>query len=176
MQILVENSVSEAVSIPVSVPYWSCAGQVLYNMYSSILVKVTQDYLVNLLGYAEDKTLYGTFNWNIIGDEASIRSNLENFLSRFTEWTCENWCKLNNDMAESIVFASDGQRCKITCNDNIADGINVKAADIRRYVGLWLDTLITMRKQLAIVCIKASRNIAIIRRNREISLCNNVKN
>ena len=54
VQVLVGNSVSEAVSIPFSVPQGSCAGPVLYNMYSSMLSKLTQGYLV---GYADEKTL-----------------------------------------------------------------------------------------------------------------------
>ena len=64
VQVLIGNSVSEAVDIPFSVPQGSCAGPVLYNTYSSTVGKLTQGYLVNLLGYADDKTLYDTFNLN----------------------------------------------------------------------------------------------------------------
>ena len=49
VQVLVGNSVSEAVSIPFSVTQGSCAGPVLYNMYSTTLGKLTQGYPVNLL-------------------------------------------------------------------------------------------------------------------------------
>ena len=55
------------------------------------------------MGYADDKTLYDTFNLNIIGDEVSKMSNLENCLSRITEWTCENRLKQNNNKTEFIV-------------------------------------------------------------------------
>ena len=61
MLLLIGNSVSEAVGIPFSVPQGSCAGPVLYNIYSSMMGKLTHGYLVNLLGYADDKTLYNTF-------------------------------------------------------------------------------------------------------------------
>ena len=54
VQVLIGNSVSEAVDIPFSVPQGSCAGPVLYNMYSSTMDKLPQGYLVNLLGYADD--------------------------------------------------------------------------------------------------------------------------
>ena len=66
-------------------------------MYCNTLGKLTQGYLVRIPVYADDKTLYDTFNLNIIGDEANKRSNLENCLSRATEWTCENRLMLNND-------------------------------------------------------------------------------
>ena len=71
VQVLIENSIPEAVDIPFSVPQGSCAGPVLCNMYSSMMGKLTQGYLVNLLGYADDKTLYNTFNLNSKGDEDS---------------------------------------------------------------------------------------------------------
>ena len=54
VQVLMENSVSEAAGIPFSVPQGSCAGPVLYNMYSSTMGKLTQGYLVNLLGYVDE--------------------------------------------------------------------------------------------------------------------------
>ena len=41
VQVLIGNSVSEAVGFPFSVPQGSCAGPVLYNMYSSTMGKLT---------------------------------------------------------------------------------------------------------------------------------------
>ena len=38
-------------------------------MYSSMMGRLTQGYLVNVLGYVDDKTLYNTFNLNIKGDK-----------------------------------------------------------------------------------------------------------
>ena len=81
MQVLIGNSVSEAVGIPFFVPQGSCTGPVLYNMYFSTMDKLTLGYLVNLLGYTDDKTLYNTFNLNSKGDEDSKRHNMENCLS-----------------------------------------------------------------------------------------------
>ena len=105
VQVLIGNSVSEAEGIPFLVPQGSCAGPVLYNMYSSTMGKLTQGYLVNLLGYA----LYDTFNLNNSGDEDSERHNMENCLSGIAKWTCENRLKLNNEKTEFIVFTSERQ-------------------------------------------------------------------
>ena len=54
-------------------------------MYTSMMDKLTQDYLVNPLGYANDKTLYNTFNLNSKGDEDSKRCNMVNCLSGIAE-------------------------------------------------------------------------------------------
>ena len=76
-------------------------------MYSNTLGKLTQGFLINFLSYADDRTLYNTFSLNIIGNEISKRSNLEDYLSRIMEWTHENRLKLNNYKTEFIVFASE---------------------------------------------------------------------
>ena len=108
--------------------------------------KLTQGYLVNLLGYADDKTLYDTFNLNSNGDEDSKRHNMENGLSGIAEWTCENRLRLNNEKTEFIVFTSERQRHKVTSRGIGIDGIKVGAADNIKYVGMWLKYLLTMRK------------------------------
>ena len=142
VQVLIGNSVSEAVGIPFSVPQESCAGPVLYNMYCSTMGKLTQGYLVNLLGYADDRTLYDTFNLNSMGDEESKRHNMENSLLEIAELTCENILKLKDEKTEFIVFASERQRHKVTSIDTGTDEIKVGAADDMEYVGMGLDNFI----------------------------------
>ena len=83
-------------------------------MYSSMMDKLTQGCLVNLLGYADNKTLYNTFNLNSKGAEDNKRHNMENCLSGIAEWTHENRLKLNNEKTEFIVFANERQRKKVT--------------------------------------------------------------
>ena len=68
--------------------------------------QLTQHYLVNLLCYADDKTLYDTFNLNSNGVEDSKRHNMEKCLLGIAEWTCEIRLKLNNEKTEFIVSAS----------------------------------------------------------------------
>ena len=118
--------------------------------------KLTHGYLVNLLGYADDKTLYDTFNLNSKGDVDSKRQNMENCLSGIAEWTCENRLKLNNEKTEFIVFTSESQRHKVTSMEIGIDGIKVSVADDIKYVGMWLDYSLTMKKQVAAVCSKVS--------------------
>ena len=136
-------------------------------MYSSRIGMLTQGYLVNLLGYADDKTLYDTFNLNFMGDKDSKRENMEDCLSRITEWTCKNRLQLNNKKTEFIVFASKRERHKVTSNDLSVNGIKVGVVDDIKYVGMWLDNSLTMRKQVVTGCSKVYRNIALIRRNRK---------
>ena len=128
---------------------------------------LTQGYPINLLEYANDKTLYDTLNLNSMGDENRKRHNMENYLSRITEWTCENRLKLHNEKTEFTVFASERQIHKVTSMEIGIDGIKVVAADDIKYVGMWLDNSLTMQKQVAIVCRKVSRNIALIRKNKK---------
>ena len=77
-----------------------------------MLEKLMQGLLVNLLWYADYKTLYDTFDLNMMGDEDRKWSNLGVCLSRIMEWTQENKLKLNND--KFIVFTIERQRHKVT--------------------------------------------------------------
>ena len=115
-------------------------------MYSSTMGKLTQGYLIKLLGYADVKTLYGTFNLNSKGDEDSKRHNMENCLSGIAEWTHENRLKLNNKKTEFIVFVSERQRHKVTSVEIGIDGIKVGAADDVKYVGMWINYFIDHKK------------------------------
>ena len=83
------------------------------------------------------------------------------------KWTCENRLKLNNEKTEFTVFASERQRHKVTSMEIGIDEIKVGAADDIKYVGMWLENSLTMRKQVAAVCRKVSRNIALIRKKRK---------
>ena len=129
--------------------------------------KLTQGYLVNILGYADDKTLYNIFNLNSNGDEDSKRHNMENCLSGIAQWTHENRLKLNYKKTDFIVFTSKRQRHKVNTRKIGIDGTKVGAANDIKYVGMWLDYSLTIRKQVATVCSKVSRNITLIRRNRK---------
>ena len=60
--------------------------------------KLTQGYLVNPLGYADEKTLYDTFNLNSMGGEDSKRHTMENCLLGIAESKCENRLKQNNEV------------------------------------------------------------------------------
>ena len=91
--------------------------------------KETQGYLVNLVHYTDDKTLYDACNLNSMGDGDSIRHNMENCLSGIAEWTHANRLKLNNEKTQFIVFTSERQRHKVNSVDISVDGIKVGTAD-----------------------------------------------
>ena len=73
--------------------------------------------------------------------------------------------QLKNDKTEFLVFASDRQRHKVTSTGISVDGIRVKAADNIKYMGMWRETSLTTKKQVATVCRLVSRNMSLIRYN-----------
>ena len=146
MQVLIGNSISKAVGIPFFVLWVSCAGPVLYNMYSSRMGKLTLCYIVNLLVYADYKTVYDSFHLKSMDNKGSKRQNMENCLSGIVEWTGKNRFKLNNEKTEFMAFASERQRHKVTSMDIGKDGIKVGAADDIKHVGGWLDKIIDPEK------------------------------
>ena len=76
---------------------------------------------------------------------------MENCLSGLAEWMHENRLKLNNQKTDFIFFTSERQRHKVISMEIDIDGRKVSAVDDMKYLGMWLDYSLTMRKQVAAV-------------------------
>ena len=93
----------------------SCCGPVLFNVKVSTLDDYITD--VNKLGYADDHSLYTSFNANNRDEEHHSIAILENPLEKVKEWMALNKFKMNDTETEAILSGNSVQlkKCETTC-------------------------------------------------------------
>ena len=78
----INNSVSQELDIPFSMPQGSCAGPILFNIYISTLTSFLGSSNCDLLGYADDNTISTYIDPNVQNNEQQVIGNIQNSLQR----------------------------------------------------------------------------------------------
>lgn len=146
----VEQSFSEEMKLPSSVPQGSCAGSVLFNLYSSTLHDFINDNLqrreevLSLIGYGDDHSYYSYFKSS-------------------STWMNVNRMQLNCNKTEYIKFGSSThlQKCAIDGFDIIDTHVNESTAI--KYLGVYLDSGMSFAKYITEKCKTAMFHLHRIR-------------
>jgi hypothetical protein len=162
VKVQVNNQISKDRKLPFSVPQGSCAGPVLYNIYTSSLPRVIEDFMVNLLGYADDQLLYDAFNASSREEENDAIKKLEACLDVVNTWMKQNRLKMNPEKTEFIMIGNKVQLDKCVCDKIEVDGKAVEKADEIKFLGVWIDNTVSMKKQIKEVCKRTSKLLHVI--------------
>ena len=92
----INNSVSQELDLPFSVPQGSCAGPILLNIYTSTLTSFLGSSNCDLLGYADDNTISACIDPNIHNNEQQVIGNTRDSLDKTKHWMCLNRLKMND--------------------------------------------------------------------------------
>ena len=92
----------------------SFTGSVLYNLYTSTLEGVLDDYNWSLIGYADDHTLYDSFLADSVTQEEYCMNKLETCLKVTKRWMDENRLKMNCVKTEYVSSGNPIQLKKCT--------------------------------------------------------------
>lgn len=162
----INKSLSREVNLQFSVPQGSCAGPVFYNIYTSTLLSEINRYQTQILGYADDHTLYDSFQADSRLGEQTCVSNLEKCLADIQTWMTKNRLKMNNEKTECIMFGN-----KVQLDKCITTSITVNDAEIVLqnkidYLGVPLDETLSMKSFIVKKCKVAAFNLHNIRKIR----------
>ena len=166
---LTNSAVSNPIDIPFSVPQGSVAGPVLFNCYSSTLAEaisptITSPQQVNIIGYADDHSLYTNFRSGNTTEEQHAAYALQNTLSSVKTWMTENKLQMNDAKTEVIVFKSQFYNNKTGINSILVGDATVDVVDSVKLLGVKLDTNMSLKSHIAEKCGIASGNLNKIRR------------
>ena len=89
----INNSVSQELDLPFSMPQGSCAGPILFNIYISTLTSFLGSSNCDLLGYADDNTILVCIDPNVQNNEQQVIGNIQNSLEKTKHWMCLNSLK-----------------------------------------------------------------------------------
>ena len=166
LNVRIRDSESDSKCFNFSVPQGSCLGPVLFNLYCSTITDCISDGQ-SLGGYADDHCLIDSFEPKVEADESKCIERLESTLKKIGDWMAANKLKMNPTKTETIIIASKSSLDKIHHNSIEVDQDEVAISTHLKYLGVWLDSSLSMEKHISSKCHTASiniRNIASIRR------------
>ena len=166
MRVNVGEAYSTPKSLHFSVPQGSCAGPVLYTAYASTMREVVKRFNINIMGYADDHAIYNSFKPTRTCEQ-ECNNNMQHCLKEIKVWMTSNRLHMNEDKTEFICFGSRHQLSKCREDYVTVGGKIVKKSDSIKYLGVWLDSTLSMRKQIHVKCRTALLNIYNIRKIRK---------
>ena len=161
-RVKIDNTFSDIMELKYGVPQGSCAGPVLYTMYASTLGEAFEKFDISVMGYADDHALYSS----CLAKEtvSSTIDNIEVCLKEVKEWMGRNRLMMNEEKTEFVAF---GRRNTL---DNLAvESISVggelgEVSSAVKYLGVWLDNTLDMKKFISDRCRIASLKLYNIRK------------
>ena len=157
---------SSSSDTPFSVPQSSICGPVFYTIHASTLGDHIAELDVSLMGYADDHSLYGSFDPGMSSDDGSTIGKLEPCLVSANDWMNQNRLKMNTSKTEFMIVGHRTQtdKCYVT-SINVCGDI-VTASSTVRYLGVLIDRNLSFEQHIKDKYRIASLNVYSIRQIR----------
>ena len=151
-KVIIGESISKSTSLDFSVPQGSICSPVLYTVYASTLGEHIEEHDVNILGYADDHSIYDAFDPNVAFSEQGIISNLEKCLISINDWMNRNRLNMNTDKTEFLLLGSKHQLLKrSTKSINMCENAVLSNPSIK-YLGMHLDSQLNLKIHIREKC------------------------
>ena len=159
----INNSVSQELDLPFSVPQGSCAGPILFNIYISTLTSFLGSSNCDLLGYIGDNTILAGIDPNVQNNEQQVIDNIQNSLEKTKHWMCLNRLKMNDQTTKFIMYGNNVQLSKCsTKHIKIGDEI-IGGSDMTNFLGINIDNNLSFNEHIKKKCKVAMYNLHNIR-------------
>ena len=165
--VIIEDHQSSPVDVRCSVPQGSICGPVLYTIYASTLKEHIRNYDVSILGYADDHSLYSSFDPNSALNAHDVLQNLEHCLSSVNDWMSLNRLKMNTSKTEFMLFGHRSQLDKCTMDSITVCSDVVHLTSSLKYLGVYFDEFLSFKQHISNKCRIASHNLYCIRQIRQ---------
>ena len=160
-RVKIGSVVGEWLPLVKGTPQGSKLGPALWNLFiNDLLYTLPQDSVVN---FADDNTLYA-----IEGTPQDLESKLNSIVNQAQQWYIENGMQPNPTKFQSIFFG-DTPPCTVNVQN-----IEIHPAGVIKLLGVSLDSQLTFSQHINQICIKAGRNLNVLKRVAH-SLPTNVK-
>ncbi|KAK6191070.1 hypothetical protein SNE40_002818 [Patella caerulea] len=147
-RVKVNDDFSDVKQINFSVPQGSINGPIYFICYTSTLASCIR-HNPNLVGYADDHSLYDSFKAGDLDAELSIASQLSESLDDVKIWMLHNRLKMDDDKTEVITFGANRQLQKSTIHKlRVGDSI-VKSSSRIKFLGMHMDENLNFKHHIA---------------------------
>ena len=159
--VVFNNCNSDITEINIGVPQGSILGPLLFSININDLITVSNK--LHFIMYADDTTIY--FNLEDFNQE-NLENEVNNELSRVSEWMTLNKLSLNASKTKSMTFHRAQKKVnQITLKLN---GQNIEMVSSFNFLGIILDQSLSWKKHVSMVTNKISKTLGILYRLKDI--------
>ena len=155
------TNLSSPLAVENGVPQGSILGPVLFTLYINDLPSCIN--FSNVIMYADDTVIFVSSTQLM---EVELKLNME--LTNLSEWLCGNKLLLNLKKTEFMIFGTQQRLCRqgIEGIDIALGGESVKCCDAFKYLGIILDSSLSMNQHIDHVKKNVSKMLGIFSRAR----------
>ena len=159
----INNSVSQELDLPISVPHGFCAGPILFNTYISTLTSFLDSSNCDLLGYVDNNTILACIDPNVQNNKQQVIGSMQNSLEKNKHWMCLNMLNMNDQKTKFIMYGNNAQLSKCsTKHIKIGDEI-IGCSDMINLLGIYMTITSPSREHIKKMCNVAMYNLYNIR-------------
>ena len=148
----INNSVSQELDLPFSIPQGSCAGAILFNIYIITLTSFLGSSNCDLLGYADNNTILACIDPNVQNNEQQVLGNIQDSLEKIKHWMCPNRLKMNDQKTKFIMYGNNVQLSKCsTKHIKIGDEI-IGGSEMINLLGINIDNNLSFKEHIKKKC------------------------
>ena len=170
--IAIGSATSDDITLEFGVPQGSVLGPKAYSMYTLPLGSILRKHGASYHIYADDTQYYLKIqekdNW------ASTSSKIESCINEISEWMNHNLLKLNQEKTEFIIFKPRHQQSAFNDHSLSIGNCTLTPSTHVKNLGVFLDSSLTMEKQVSTItraCYHQIRTIGRIRKNITADAC-----
>ena len=160
-QVKVRDAILKVMDLPFSVLQRSCSGANLYSAYALTL----QELILkgsDLHSPADDHGYKNSFPAKSRNKETTRITELEECDRNIKTWIDENRLKMNNSKTEIIMFGSRQHLWICTTNAIDINGEEILKSDCIKYLGSWVDALLSFKTHITKKCQAVMGNLVKI--------------
>ena len=119
--------------------------------------------IIDIHGYADDHAIKTLFQSESKISETEAVNVMENTLASIRSWMSENRLKINDSKTEFIIYGSRQQFKNLSIDSLKVNQTSVTASDFIKYLWVYLDQNLNLKKHITAKCPVASINLYRIR-------------
>ena len=164
-RVRIDDTVSDEIIIKFGVPQGSVLGPVLFNIYIRSIYLYVKKLGFSIHGYADDHQILMTFK--PINQSHVLVYDIQMCFEKVKLWMDDYYLQLNDSKSEIIVFGSNKLLNLIQIGGiNFPSGITIRFASNVKNLGVFMDSTLTLNKQVVELKKKSFRVIRNINKIR----------
>ena len=129
-----------------------CLGPLLYIIYSSKLLNITERHLPNSHCYADDSQIYLSFKPDDLSSQQNAITAMQNCIDDIRSWMEHDKLLLNDEKTEFLVIGTRQQLSKVNISSITVGNSAIMKSSVVRNLGSYIYDKLSMNSHINKVC------------------------